>query len=142
MTLTFAAIFVVLWIGQMLLVYRQSQRYMRAVATLRAVGDTATGRHRKTGLRTFVSIAVVDGAVADARVLSGFTVFASPKPQPALIGARIDDLIAGPVDGVTPRVAAAATHAAELYRGQISTAARKRRSRARASHPRSLASAS
>lgn len=113
--LMFAGLFAALWILQMILNWKQAKRFMAAVAELRDAGDVVTGRHKRRGRRTYAAIAIKDDHVTGSRILKGISVFARPKPSPGLIGLSVDDLVAGTVDGVDPRVAAAAAHAATLY---------------------------
>jgi len=116
--LTFTAMFVSLWVCQMLLTWRQTKRFMADVATLRASGDVVIGRGKRRGMRTYAAVAVRDGRVVESRILQGVTVFARSKPNPALLGASLQELIDGTVDGLDRRTAAAATHAATLYKQQ------------------------
>ncbi len=118
MTLAFITMFIVLWITQMALTYWQAQKFMRSVAALRVLGDTCTGRYRKRGLRTFVTLAISNDRVVDSRVLAGFTVFATPTAEPLLIGARVADVLDEAVPGLTSRTAKAAAEAAGFYRQQ------------------------
>lgn len=121
MTLTFVVVFVVLWLAQMGLTYAQARRFLRAVAELRAHGDTSIGCYRRRGLRTFAAIAVRDGRIVDSRVLRGFTVFAVPRAEPLLVGVRLADVVERPVLGLAPRTAQAVAHAVSLYRAPTST---------------------
>jgi DNA-binding transcriptional regulator of glucitol operon len=119
--LTFTALFASLWICQMVLNWRQVKRFMADVATLRASGDVVIGRGKRRGMRSYVALAVRDGRVAGSRILTGVSVFARSKPNPALLGASMKDLIDGTVDGLDRRTAAAAAHAATLYSQQRRT---------------------
>ena len=123
MTLTFVALFIILWVTQMGLTYWQAQKFMRSTAQLRAVGDTVIGRHRKRGLRTYVTLAIRDDKVVDSRVLAGFTVFAKPTAEPLLVNARIADVLDETVPGLPLRTAKAAAEAAGFYRQQRQRAA-------------------
>lgn len=118
MTLTFVAMFIILWVTQMGLTYWQAQKFMRSVAQLRALGDTFIGRYRKRGLRTYVTLAIRDDRVVDSRVLAGFTVFAKPAAEPLLVNARVEDVLDEAVPGLTLRTAKAAAEAAGFYRQQ------------------------
>jgi DNA-binding transcriptional regulator of glucitol operon len=119
--LTFTALFASLWICQMVLNWRQVKRFMADVATLRASGDVVIGRGKRRGMRSYAALAVRDGRVAGSRILTGVSVFARSKPNPALLGASMKDLIDGTVDGLDRRTAAAAAHAATLYSQQRRT---------------------
>jgi DNA-binding transcriptional regulator of glucitol operon len=121
--LTFTALFASLWICQMVLNWRQVKRFMADVATLRASGDVVIGRGKRRGMRSYAALAVRDGRVAGSRILTGVSVFARSKPNPALLGASLQDLIDGTVNGLDRRTAAAATHAATLYKQQRRTPA-------------------
>jgi DNA-binding transcriptional regulator of glucitol operon len=74
-------------------------------------------------MRTYAALAVRDGRVAGSRILTGVSVFARPKPNLALHGASLQDLIDGTVEGLDRRTAAAAAHAATLYNQQRRTPA-------------------
>ncbi|MFI6368554.1 transcriptional regulator GutM [Nocardia sp. NPDC050630] len=114
--LTFALVFAVLWVAQMLLMWRQANVFRRAVTAMSSRGRVVTGMNRRHGLRTFVAIAVRDGIVTDARILKGFTVFAKPTAAPVLVGIAVVDLAGGTrADGISRRVSAAAAHASSLY---------------------------
>jgi glucitol operon activator protein len=125
--LLFTALFASFWICQMVLNWRQAKRFMAAVATLRASGDVVIGRGKRRGMRTYAALAVRDGQVAGSRILKGVTVFARPKPIPALLGASLQDLIDGTVEGLDRRTAAAAAHAATLYKEQRRTLYKQQR---------------
>jgi len=113
--LTFALCFAALWVIQMILNWRQAKQFIAATNALRDLGDVVTGRYRKRGLRTYAALAIKDDRVTGSRILKGFTVFAQPKANDALLDAHIDELISLNVDGLDPRTAAAAAHAATLY---------------------------
>jgi glucitol operon activator protein len=123
MMLTFTVLFVSLWVGQIALNLRQTKRFMADVAILRASGEVVIGRAKRRGMRTYAALAVRDDRVAGSRILKGVTVFARSKPNPALLGASLQDLIDGTVNGLDRRTAAAATHAATLYKQQRRTPA-------------------
>jgi DNA-binding transcriptional regulator of glucitol operon len=115
-TLAFAA----LWVVQMLLSWRQAKRFMADIAVLRGSGVVFIGRGKRRTMRTYAALAIHDGVVTESRILNGYTVFARGKPQPALVGTHVDDLIAGTVAGLDRRTAAAAAQAATLYTQQRS----------------------
>lgn len=117
---TFAAVFATLWVAQMLLTWRQAKRFTTGLATLRGSGVVVTGRHQRGGLRTYAALAVKENRVTGSLVLKGISVFARPRPHPALLGATVEELAAGRAAGVDRRTAAAAAHAATLYLEQRS----------------------
>lgn len=102
------------WALQWWLTYQQARRFTRALRELRAEGRTAVGMARRRGRRAYVALAVDDdGVVVGALQLSGSTVFAGPRPAPALVGRTLPQLSSP--DGTLP--AKAAAHAASfLYR--------------------------
>jgi glucitol operon activator protein len=76
------------WGLQILLAWRQAQSFMTRVRTLRRSGRVAIGSSgsRMRG-RAYVALAIApDGRVTAAETLRGMTVFARPRPVPALIG--------------------------------------------------------
>ena len=125
--LTFALIFAALWIAQMLLSWRQAKQFMADIAVLRSSGIVSIGRGKRRGMRTYVALALRDGVVTDSRILNGYTVFARAKPLPDLVGASVDELIAGTVPGLDRRTSDVAAQGATLYVEQTSTKSRKRR---------------
>ena len=105
----------VLWLLQLLLAYQQGKQFMARARALRRQGRVSIGASpRRIRGRAFVVVAVgSDDRITAAEVLSGITVFANAKPEPALIGLWAADLAAGAeVPGLAPRVLAAAQQAA------------------------------
>ncbi len=104
-----------LWLLQLILAYQQAQRFMQRARMLRRQGRVSIGASRRQIRgRAYVVVAVgPDGRVAAAEALRGVTVFANPRPVPALLGMPAAELASGaPVPGLTPRVLAAAPSAA------------------------------
>jgi glucitol operon activator protein len=94
---TFFLVLAVAWTGQILLAWRQARRFMADVRVLRGKGRVAIGSsgNRLRG-RAYVVLAVgPDDTVTAARSLKGATVFARPRPLPALVGRKATDLAAG-----------------------------------------------
>lgn len=119
------AIFVLLgllWALQLFLAYQQAQRFMRRARVLRRQGRVSIGASRRQFRgRAYVVVAVgPDGRVTAAEALRGVTVFANPKPVPALIGLPAAELAAGAeVPGLHPKVLAAAHSAAATIHPQV-----------------------
>ena len=117
------------WTVQLLLTYRQSMAFNDDVRTLRRSGTVSVGAggRRYRGGRAYVGIAVDElGVVRDALVLSGFTTFARSRPQPALLGAKVNQL-RGDRDypGLSKPQREAARQAATLLRQQKQTVTRE-----------------
>ena len=105
----------VLWLLQLLLSYQQARSFMARARVLRRQGRVSIGASpRRLRGRAFVVVAVgPDDRITAAEALSGITVFANAKPEPALIGRRAADLAAGAeVAGLVPTVQTAAQQAA------------------------------
>jgi DNA-binding transcriptional regulator of glucitol operon len=102
------------WALQWWLTFQQARRFQRALRDLRGAGRTAVGMARRRGRRAYVALAVDDDdVVVGALQLAGRTVFAGPRPVPALIGRTLRQL--STPDDTLP--AKAAAHAASfLYR--------------------------
>ncbi|HEU4899847.1 MAG TPA: transcriptional regulator GutM [Actinomycetota bacterium] len=119
------AIFVLLgllWALQLFLAYQQAQRFMRRARVLRRQGRVSIGASRRQFRgRAYVVVAVgPDDRVTAAEALRGVTVFANPKPVPALIGLPAAELAAGAeVPGLHPKVLAAAHSAAATIHPQV-----------------------
>jgi glucitol operon activator protein len=120
-----AAIFVLLgllWALQLFLAYQQAQRFMRRARVLRRQGRVSIGASRRQFRgRAYVVVAVgPDDRVTAAEALRGVTVFANPKPVPALMGLPAAELAAGAeVPGLHPKVLAAAHSAAATIHPQV-----------------------
>jgi glucitol operon activator protein len=111
-----------LWLLQLVLAYQQAQRFMQRARMLRRQGRVSIGASRRQIRgRAYVVVAVgPDGRVAAAEALRGVTVFANPRPVPALLGMPAAELASGaPVPGLTPRVLAAAHSAAAAIHPQV-----------------------
>jgi glucitol operon activator protein len=119
------AIFVLLgllWALQLFLAYQQAQRFMRRARVLRRLGRVSIGASRRQFRgRAYVVVAVgPDDRVTAAEALRGVTVFANPKPVPALMGLPAAELAAGAeVPGLHPKVLAAAQSAAATIHPQV-----------------------
>ena len=101
------------WFAQLILTYKQAMRFNDSIKELRAQGESAIGLggKRYRGGRAFVAIARQGDTVVDARVMTGFTVFAGPKPFPALKGLSLTEL-AG--DGDIPQLSRKVRSAAQM----------------------------
>lgn len=119
------AIFVLLgllWALQLFLAYQQAQGFMRRARVLRRQGRVSIGASRRQFRgRAYVVVAVgPDDRVTAAEALRGVTVFANPKPVPALMGLAAAELAAGAeVPGLHPKVLAAAHSAAATIHPQV-----------------------
>lgn len=103
----------VMWFAQLILTYKQAMKFNDSLKALRAQGESAVGMggKRYRGGRAFVAIARQGDTVVDARVMTGWTVFAGPKPFPALNGLSLTEL-AG--DGDIPQLNRKVRSAAQM----------------------------
>ena len=104
-----------MWFLQLFLTYKQSMRFNDVLKPLRQQGRTAVGLggKRYRGGRAFVAIAHQGDTVVDARVMTGFTVFAAPKECPELKGLSLTLLASDePIAGMKDKVRSAAQMAA------------------------------
>ena len=87
-----------MWVFQLYLAVKQSQRFADQIKAIRTAGTTTSvgvGGYRYRGGRAFVALAQKDGIVTGARVLSGLSVFANSQPWEKPIGMHISDLATG-----------------------------------------------
>jgi len=106
-----------MWVFQLYFAAKQSMRFSKSLREIRALGRTAVGLggFRYRGGRAFVALAERDGVVVGAKLLVGWTVFASPVDFPELVGRRLVDLAAGQgMDTLRKKEQAAAKMAAEV----------------------------
>jgi DNA-binding transcriptional regulator of glucitol operon len=118
----------VLWALQLLLSYQQARAFMARARALRRQGRVSIGASpRRLRGRVFVVVAVgSDDRITAAEVLSGITVFANARPEPALIGLRAADLAAGAeVGGLAPNVQTAAQQAAAFVHSGRATSGQR-----------------
>ena len=103
------------WALQLFMTFRQSMRFNDALKPLRQQGRTAVGLGgRRYGRgHAFVALSHQGDSVVDARVMTGFTTFASPLPYPKLKGLSLT-LLAGdaPIPDLPAKVREAARMAA------------------------------
>lgn len=124
----FALVLGFVWLLQLMLSLLQTRRFYRRFSELRQGSyASAIGMAGTTWKRKEYAILVVDSdhRVMRAQRLGGITVFATPKPLPALEGVALDRFSgAEAVDGVSAKTWAALQNAAQYIRDHIE---RKRR---------------
>ena len=107
----------VMWVFQLYLAVKQSQRFSNDLREIRTPGTTTTvgmGGYRYRGGRAFVAMAQKDGEVTGARILSGLTVFANSKPFEDIVGHKLSDLAEGKgLENQRFKVVEATKHAAK-----------------------------
>jgi DNA-binding transcriptional regulator of glucitol operon len=107
----------VMWVFQLYLAVKQSQRFSNDLREIRTPGTTTTvgmGGYRYRGGRAFVAMAQKDGEVTGARILSGLTVFANSKPFEDIVGHKLTDLVEGKgLENQRFKVVEATKHAAK-----------------------------
>jgi DNA-binding transcriptional regulator of glucitol operon len=112
----------VMWVFQLYMAVKQSQRFADALKEIRTPGTTTTvgiGGYRYRGGRAFVAIAQKDGVVTGAKVLTGLTVFASAKPFNEPVGYKLIDLLEGRgLEGVKRKLVEATQMAAKTLLDQ------------------------
>ena len=115
------------WVFQLYFTFKQSMAFNDALKPLRAQGRVAVGLggKRYKGGRAFVAIAEKGGAVVDARVMTGFTVFAKPIAFSELNGLSLA-LLAG--DGDIPGLKAKVRSAAQMAATTLLNASSKEHS--------------
>jgi len=113
-----------MWVFQLYLAVKQSQRFSNDLREIRTPGTTTTvgmGGYRYRGGRAFVAMAQKDGEVTGARILSGLTVFANSKPFDDIVGHKLTDLVEGKgVENHRFKVVEATKHAAKTLLDQNS----------------------
>ena len=115
-----------MWLVQLFLTFKQSMRFNDVLKPLRSQGRTAVGLggKRYRGGRAFVVIAQQGDTVVDARMMTGFTVFARPQECPELKGLSLTLLASdAPIAGMKDKVRSAARMAAETLLRQTETSA-------------------
>ena len=115
-----------MWLVQLFLTFKQSMRFNDVLKPLRSQGRTAVGLggKRYRGGRAFVAIAQQGDTVVDARMMTGFTVFARPQECPELKGLSLTLLASdAPIAGMKDKVRSAARMAAETLLRQTETSA-------------------
>lgn len=115
-----------MWLIQLFLTFKQSMRFNDVLKPLRSQGRTAVGLggKRYRGGRAFVAIAQQGDTVVDARMMTGFTVFARPQECPELKGLSLTLLASdAPIAGMKDKVRSAARMAAETLLRQSETSA-------------------
>jgi DNA-binding transcriptional regulator of glucitol operon len=117
------------WAVQIMLSSQQMRRFHRRSQKLRRLGThMATGVSGTIYRRKLYALLVVDAdrKVAAAEQLSGWTVAASLKPVPQLVGLDLDVVGKGePPAGVSVKQWAAFDHAAGFIRDELARPARR-----------------
>lgn len=115
------------WLLQIWLSTQQMRKFNERTVRLRRLGaHTAIGMSGTMYRRKTYAAVAVDalGVVKAAEQLSGFTVFASPRPMPAVEGIHIDEIGKGdPPQGVSAKEWAALDHAAGFIRKKLANEA-------------------
>ncbi|MEN9710213.1 MAG: hypothetical protein RL441_205 [Actinomycetota bacterium] len=115
-----------MWLVQLFLTFKQSMRFNDVLKPLRQQGRTAVGLggKRYRGGRAFVAIAEQGGTVVDARMMTGFTVFARPQECPELKGLSLTLLASDDnIPDMKAKVRSAAQMAAETLLRQAEKSA-------------------
>jgi glucitol operon activator protein len=123
---TIIMLIAVMWLIQLFLTFKQSMRFNDVLKPLRQQGRTAVGLggKRYRGGRAFVAVAEQGGIVVDARMMTGFTVFARPQECPELKGLSLTLLASdGDIPGMKAKVRSAAQMAAETLLRQTEKSA-------------------
>jgi DNA-binding transcriptional regulator of glucitol operon len=110
----------VMWVFQLFFTYRQAMKFNDHLKPLRQAGRTAVGLggKRYRGGRAFVALAHQGDEVVDARVMTGFTVFAKAIPAPELVGLSLTLLASDDdIPNLKAKVRSAAQMAAKTLLG-------------------------
>ena len=94
-TVTIVVILALAWMAQLLGSVQQMRQFNKSKQAMRRLGEyTSVGIAGNMYKRKVYTTLVVDseGFVQGAERLSGFTIFARPKPVPALVGLHIDEI--------------------------------------------------
>ncbi len=85
------------WIAQLGLALWQTRRYLRRLAVLRKDGTTSVGMAGSAWRKRVYAVLVVDdaGKIIHAEQFSGWTVFATLKPVPDLVGHTLAEILEG-----------------------------------------------
>lgn len=104
------------WFLQLVLSSWQMKRYYDRLHELRKYGTTATGMAGSQWRRRVYAIIAVDeqDRIVKAEVLKGWTIFATPQPEPRLKGATVQDILDGDVAGISEKDLKAFQQAAEF----------------------------
>lgn len=86
---------VVMWLAQFALTYRQMRGFYRRLRLLNKKGLTAVGMNggRYRGRAYGVLVVDEDNRIAHAESMGGWTVFASLRPEPDLVGMSLREVI-------------------------------------------------
>jgi DNA-binding transcriptional regulator of glucitol operon len=106
-----------MWVIQLYFAAKQSMRFSASLREVRAKGRTAVGigGFRYRGGRAFVALSEKNGVVVAAKVLVGWTVFASAIDYPQLVGKQVTALANGEqMETLRKKVQDAAKMAAEV----------------------------
>ncbi|MBX7214188.1 MAG: transcriptional regulator GutM [Thermoflexales bacterium] len=119
---------IVMWLVQFGLSYLQMRRYYGRLSVLRREGPTATGMSGNRLNTRAYGVLTLDRTtrlIKRAEQLSGFTVFASLKPVPALVGLPLDavTLSQSTPRGISGKQWKAFCAAADFLRKQAETSA-------------------
>ena len=106
---------VIAWLLQGVLSFCQATRFYGKVQQLRRFGRTAVGVSGNIYKTKAYGVLVADaqGRIVHAEKLTGLTIFAQPKPVDLLVGHMLDDVLAGPIEGLSPKLQNAFRMAAE-----------------------------
>lgn len=85
------------WIAQLALALWQTRRYLRRVSTLRKDGKTSVGMAGSAWRKRVYAVLVAEdeGKIIHAEEFSGWTVFATLKPVPDLVGQTVKEIVEG-----------------------------------------------
>ncbi|HQV27471.1 MAG TPA: transcriptional regulator GutM [Thermoflexales bacterium] len=119
---------VAMWLLQFFMSFLQMKRYYSRLSALRREGPTATGMTgNRLNTRTYgvLTLNKADNTIRRAEQLSGFTVFSSLRPVPALVGMPLDAVVPDrkPQRGVSTKEWKAFCAAADYLRKHVEATA-------------------
>ncbi len=106
---------VVAWLLQGLLSFWQARRFYGRIQQLRKLGRSAVGVSGSIYKTKAYAVLVADqrDRIVRAEKLTGFTILAQLKPVDLLVGRTLEDVISGPIEGLSPKLQSAFKMAAQ-----------------------------
>jgi glucitol operon activator protein len=103
------------WLLQGVLSFWQAQRFYSRIQKLRKLGRSAVGLSGNIYKTKAYAVLVADpqDRIVHAEKLTGFTIFAQLRPVDSLQGRKLQEVVSGPIEGLSPKLQSAFKMAAE-----------------------------
>lgn len=103
------------WLFQGVLSFWQAQRFYGRIQKLRKLGRSAVGLSGSIYRTKAYAVLVADpqDRIVHAEKLTGFTIFAQLRPVGSLQGRTLQEVVSGPIEGLSPKLHSAFKMAAE-----------------------------